>query len=68
MQLPSNIILTANYRQKVKSYAKFIHGGANYLKDFVSTSSHMLGRAIWDKLPESIFENFEFVRVKRGQF
>ena len=28
----------------------------------------MFGRAIWDKLPECIFENFEIVRVKRGQF
>ena len=25
----------------------------------------MFGRAIWDKLPESISENFEIVRVKR---
>ena len=29
----------------------------------------MFGRAIWDKLPECIFENFEITRVqKRGQF
>ena len=28
----------------------------------------MFWRAIWDKLPECIFENFEVVRVKRGQF
>ena len=28
----------------------------------------MLGRAIWDKLPEGIFESFEIARVKRGQF
>ena len=28
----------------------------------------MFGRAIWDKLPEYIFENFEIVRLKRGQF
>ena len=28
----------------------------------------MLGRAIWDKLPECIFENFEIARVKREQF
>ena len=32
----------------------------------VSTSNHMFGRAIWDKLPECIFENFEIARVKRG--
>ena len=28
----------------------------------------MFGRAIWDKLPECIFDNFEIARVKRGQF
>ena len=28
----------------------------------------MFERAIWDKLPECIFENFEIARVKRGQF
>ena len=27
----------------------------------------MLGRAIWDKLPESIFENFEIAQVKQGK-
>ena len=27
----------------------------------------MLRRAIWDKLPECIFENFETVRKKQGQ-
>ena len=25
----------------------------------ISTSNHLFGRAIWDKLPECIFENFE---------
>ena len=34
---------------------------------WLSTSNHMFGRAIWDKLRESIFENFEIARVKRGQ-
>ena len=34
----------------------------------ISTSKHMLGRAIWDKLPECIFEKFEINKVKRGQF
>ena len=33
-----------------------------------STSNHMLGRVILDKLPKWIFENFEIARVKRGQF
>ena len=28
----------------------------------------MFGRAIWNKLPERIFKNFEIARVKRGQF
>ena len=28
----------------------------------------MFERAIWDKLPDCIFENFEIARVKRGQF
>ena len=34
----------------------------------ISTSTHIFGWAIWDKLPECIFENFEITRVKRGQF
>ena len=34
----------------------------------VSTSNHMLGRAIWDKLPECVFENLEIARLKRVQF
>ena len=33
-----------------------------------STSNHMFGRAIWDKLPECIFESSEIARVKQGQF
>ena len=28
----------------------------------------MFERAIWDKLPEYIFKNFEISRVKRAQF
>ena len=28
----------------------------------------MLGRVIWDKLPECIFQNFEITQVKREQF
>ena len=28
----------------------------------------MFGRAIWDKLLERIFENFEIARIKRGQY
>ena len=36
--------------------------------DFVCSSNHMQWRAIWDKLPECIFENFEIDPVKQGQF
>ena len=28
----------------------------------------MFERAVWVKLPECIFQNFEIARVKRGQF
>ena len=28
----------------------------------------MFGKAIWDKLPACIFENFENARVERRQF
>ena len=38
------------------------------LLDYISASNHMFGRAIWDKLPECIFEYFEIATVKRGQF
>ena len=34
----------------------------------VCTSNHISGRAIRDKLPKCIFENFEIARVKREQF
>ena len=30
----------------------------------ISTSNYMFGRAIWDKLPECIFENFDIARVQ----
>ena len=33
-----------------------------------TTGNHVFRRAIWDKLPERIFENFQIARVKRGQF
>ena len=36
--------------------------------EIISTSNHMFGRAIWDKLLEYNFEIFEIARVKRGQF
>ena len=34
----------------------------------ICTSNHMFGRAIRDKLPVCIFENFEAAQVKRQQF
>ena len=40
----------------------------NLLAKSISTSNRMFGRAIWDKLPKCIFENFEIAGVKRGQF
>ena len=52
--------------------------GQNEIKNFsmwykllaksISTSNHMFGRAIWDKLPKCIFENSEIAWVKQGQF
>ena len=29
----------------------------------ICTGNHMLGRAIWAKLPECIFENFEYFKI-----
>ena len=34
----------------------------------ICTTNHMFDRAIWDKLPECIFENFEIALVKQGEF
>ena len=34
----------------------------------IGTSNHLFGRAIWNKLPECIFDNIEITRVKREQF
>ena len=34
----------------------------------MKVSNHMFGKAIWDKFPGWIFENFEVARVKRGLF
>ena len=38
------------------------------LCEWISTSNHMFGRAIWVKLPKWIFEIFGIAQVKRGQF
>ena len=32
------------------------------------TSNYMFEKAIWDKLPECIFLNFDIARIKQGQF
>ena len=38
------------------------------LDNIISISNHMFEKAIWDKLPECIFENLETAQVKRRQF
>ena len=49
-----------------------LHGGDSvYLEQLpnlngICTSNHMLGKAIWDKLPECIFENFQIFQKSRG--
>ena len=43
--------------------------GKSFLQlNSISTSNHIFGRMIWDKLPECIFKNFENARVKGEQF
>ena len=37
----------------------------NLLAKSISTSNHMFGRAIWDKLPKWIFENFEISKISK---
>ena len=41
---------------------------STFLVWMIRSSNHMSGRAIWDKLPACIFENFDIARVKREQF
>ena len=36
--------------------------------NFIITSNHMFERAVWDKLPQNIFEHFEIAQVKQGLF
>ena len=40
----------------------------NLLAKWITTSNHMFGWVIWDKLPKWIFGNFGIARGKRGQF
>ena len=37
----------------------------NRMQQLVLVSNQMIGRTIWDKLPECIFENFEIAHVKQ---
>ena len=53
-----------SYTTLVKNFSMWYH----LLAKSISTSNHMFGRAIWDKLPKCIFENFEIAWVKPGQF
>ena len=39
----------------------------NLLAKSISTSNHVFGRVIWDKLPKCIVENSEIAWVKQGQ-
>ena len=53
---------------KIFGYFKcVINKYENLEVSLIRTSNHMFGRAIWDKLPKCIFENFEIARVKRGK-
>ena len=45
---------------EIKNFSKWY----NLLAKSISTSNHMFGRAIWDKLSKCIFENFGIARVK----
>ena len=51
----------------IKLFTKLVTSNVHQI-DPVSTSNAMFQRTIWDKLPECIFESFEFARVKWGQF
>ena len=58
---------------KERSLVAFVAGNTRIsftivITSLISTSNHVLGRGIWDKLPKCIFQNVEITRVKRGQF
>ena len=38
---------------------------SSFMCYLISTANHMFGKAIWDKLPECIFENFEISKFKK---
>ena len=46
--------------RKIKKMGKFT--------SLISTGNHMLGRAIWNKLPGCIFENFEIENFAISKF
>ena len=50
-------------KQRLKNWLIFFSQ-----RDGVSTSNYMSGRAIWDKMPEYIFENFWNCPSKMKQF
>ena len=39
----------------------------NFLAKSISTSNHMFGRAVWDKLSKCIVENSEIAWLKQGK-
>ena len=48
-----------NYEIYSPYYFSYVPGYKAVLRGGTSISNHMLGRAIWDRLLECIFENFE---------
>ena len=63
---PSNPELTRQPTMPLPpNYAPLITLWNGYV---ICTSNHMFGRAIWNKLPECVFENFEIAQEKRGYF
>ena len=56
--LQNFLIRQGNFNNKWQEIKNF-STSYNFLAKSISTSNHMFGRAIWDKLPKCIFENFE---------
>ena len=63
----TNLTNALEFCTTLKTSCKTVYPIINHL-NWVCTSNHMLRRAIWDKLPEGVFENFEIARVNRRQF
>ena len=62
----TNLTNALEFCTTLKTSCKTVYPIINHL-NWVCTSNHMLRRAIWDKLPEGVFENFEIARVNRRQ-